>query len=335
MYGCVDRRTPQSGRGGLRPVSRREVLKYALSAPVLLSLATVAATVGGPRASAASMKLIDFTERLVPADQIKSAGYDGAVVYVSESRPGANFDFKPVTREYADALRAAGLQIVSNYQYGKPGWPDPSDFTRGYDGGVADAQTALRMHGAAGGGDSAPIFFSVDEDIDLNTWKSVAVEWFRGINSVLGVDRTGMYGHFRACAWAIQDGVIGPSTTAGHWWAWQTSAWSTVSASPGRCSIRLWSTPRRARVPSWAGYTSMWTTSLRPISGSGILVDDLGVRACTTGRDAAHRRTLVRLPRSYGFIRPPTATVASSDCARSDLSALTIGWLCLRWIVAA
>jgi hypothetical protein len=221
-----------SGRGGQRPVSRRDVLKYALSAPVLLSLATVAATVGGPRASAASMQLIDFTERLVQVDQIKSAGYDGALVYVSESRPGANFDFKPVTREYADALRAAGLQIVSCYQYGKPGWPDPSDFTRGYDGGVADAQTALRIHGAAGGGDSAPIFFSVDEDIDLDTWKSVAVEWLRGINSVLGVDRTGMYGHFRACAWAIQDGVIGPSTTAGHWWAWQTSAWSDGEREP-------------------------------------------------------------------------------------------------------
>ena len=172
-----------SGRGGQRPVSRREVLKYAFSAPILLSPATVAATVDGPKASAANNRLIDFTERLVPPDQIKSAGYDGAVVYVSESRPGANFDLKPVTREYADALRATGLQIVSNYQYGKPGWPDPSDFTRGYDGGVADAQTALRLHAAAGGGDSAPIFFSVDEDIDLNTWKSVAVEWFRGINS--------------------------------------------------------------------------------------------------------------------------------------------------------
>ena len=82
----------------------------------------------------------------------------------------------------------------------------PSDYTRGYDGGVADAQTALRLHAAAGGPDSAPIFFSVDEDIDLDTWNSVAVEWFRGINSVLGVDRTGIYGH--------SGRVRGPSETA-------------------------------------------------------------------------------------------------------------------------
>ncbi|MCG5432465.1 DUF1906 domain-containing protein [Mycobacterium sp. MYCO198283] len=172
------------------------------------------------------MRLIDFTHRLVPAAAISSAGYDGALVYVSELRPGADFDFKPVTREYADSLRAEGLQVVSCYQYGKPGWPTPSDYTRGFDGGVSDARTALRLHAAAGGPPSAPIFFSVDEDIDLDTWKTVAVQWFRGINSVLGTSRTGIYGHAGACGWAIENKVIGASTTPGHWWAWQTVAWS-------------------------------------------------------------------------------------------------------------
>ena len=178
------------------------------------------------------MRLVDFAERIVPPDQIKSAGFDGVVVYVAESRPGANFDFKPVSREYADAARAAGLHLVSNYQYGKPGWSAPSDFTRGYDGGVADAQTALQLHTAAGGPDSAPIFFSVDDDIDLNTWKGVAVEWFRGLNSVAGVNRTGIYGHSRACGWAIDGGVVGRSSSAGHWWAWQTRSWSHGEREP-------------------------------------------------------------------------------------------------------
>lgn len=219
------------GRGGLRSVSRRDVLKYAFS-PLLLNLGTVAATLDGQKAAAASTRLIDFAERRIPPEEIKSAGYDGVVNYVSESRPGANFEAKPITREYADALRAAGLQIVSNYQYGKPGWSTPSDFTRGYNGGVADAQTALRLHAAAGGGNSAPIFFSVDDDIDLNTWNGPAVDWFRGINSVLGVGRTGIYGHSKACAWAIRDGVIGNSTSAGHRWAWQTKSWSHGEREP-------------------------------------------------------------------------------------------------------
>jgi len=198
-----------------------------------LGLGTATATLAAQRASAAATRLIDFSERLVAPDQIKSAGFDGALVYVSELRRGATFDFKPVTREYADGLRAAGLQVVSCYQYGKPGWPDPSDYTRGYAGGVADAQTALRLHGAAGGGASAPIFFSVDEDIDLDTWNDVASQWLRGINSVLGVDRTGVYGSARTCGWAIRDAVVGRSSSAGHSWAWQTKAWSNGAREPG------------------------------------------------------------------------------------------------------
>ena len=211
--------------GGQQSLSRRDVLKYAV-APVLLSLCTLAAPIEFPKASAAGMRLIDFAECRIAPDEIKSAGYDGVVNYVSQSRPGANFEAKPITRDYADSLRAAGLHIVSNFQYGKPGWPDPSDFTRGFDGGVADAHTALQLHGAAGGTNSAPIFFSVDDDIDENTWNSLAVQWFRGINSGLGVDRTGIYGHSRACGWAVRDGVIGHSTSADYRWAWQTRSWS-------------------------------------------------------------------------------------------------------------
>jgi Domain of unknown function (DUF1906) len=214
-----------------RALSRRDVIKFALS-PVLVGLAPLATMLGGQQASAANIRLIDFAERRIPPDQIKSAGYAGVVNYVSESRPGANFEAKPITRDYADALRAAGLHIVSNFQYGKPGWPDPSDFTRGSDGGAADAQTALRLHAAAGGSNSAPIFFSVDDDIDQNTWNGVAVNWFRGINSALGVQRTGIYGHSQACGWAIRDGVIGHSTTAGYRWAWQTKTWSHGQREP-------------------------------------------------------------------------------------------------------
>jgi hypothetical protein len=213
-------------------VSRREFIKYG-SAAVAVSLGPAAAMLDGRTASADTIRLIDFAERRIAPDQIKSAGYAGVVNYVSESRPGANFEAKPLTREYADALRAAGLHIVSNFQYGKPGWPNaPSDYTRGLDGGVADAHTALGIHSAAGGSNSAPIFFSVDDDINLDTWKSLAVNWFRGLNSVLGVERTGIYGHSQACAWAISDGVIGHSSSAGHRWAWQTKSWSHGQREP-------------------------------------------------------------------------------------------------------
>ncbi|MEB3034389.1 DUF1906 domain-containing protein [[Mycobacterium] nativiensis] len=217
-----------------RSVSRRDFLKYtALLTPVLAVPGALGVMAGAPRAGAEGLRLVDFADRLVSPEQLKAAGFHGALVYVSELRPGATFDFKPATRDYTDRLRAAGLQVVSCYQFGKPGWvSSPSDFTRGYDGGVADARTALRLHTTAGGPQTAPIFFSVDEDIDSKAWKSLAVQWFRGINSVLGVARTGIYGGARQLAWAVADDVIGHSTSPGHRWAWQTRAWSGGDREP-------------------------------------------------------------------------------------------------------
>lgn len=217
---------------GSRPVSRRDVFRYAAAMSALTGLYAAAASTAGPATAAAAPKLIDFAARQIPAEHIKAAGYSGVVNYVSMSRPGASFGAKPITRPYADQLTAAGLVIVSNYQYGKPGGSAPSDFTRGFDGGVADARTAWKLHTAAGGGQSAPIFFTIDEDISHDTWNNVAVKWFRGINSVLGVQRTGVYGGIDVCQWAAADGVIGNSRTPGRRWAWQTRAWSGNKIDP-------------------------------------------------------------------------------------------------------
>ena len=77
------------------------------------------------------------------------------------------------TRCARRAFRSSATSSTAN-----PGGPTRRTTPAGYDGGVADAQTALRLHAAAGGTGSAPIFFSVDDDIDLNTWNSVAVNGF-------------------------------------------------------------------------------------------------------------------------------------------------------------
>src|ERR1044072_3906042 len=117
-----------------------------------------------PPAAAAGSTLLDYAMGQIPAQDIRAAGHAGVINYVSTSRPGSSFGAKPITLPYAKSLTAAGLVIVSNYQYGKPGGTAPSDFTRGYPGGGADARTAWQLHTAAGGGRSAPIFFSVDDD---------------------------------------------------------------------------------------------------------------------------------------------------------------------------
>ncbi len=213
-------------------LTRRDALKFALTAAVPAIAGP--GLLGTPQASAAGLRLIDFATRQVSPAQIKAAGYDGALVYVSELRPGATFDFKPATREFTDGMQALGLRVVSIYQYGKPGWVNsPSDFTRGFDGGVADAQTALALHAAAGGPPTAPIFFSVDEPLDYQRWTGQARKWFEGLNSVMGVARTGIYGGVNELGWAIADGVVGASSTPGYRWAWQTKAWSGGKRAPG------------------------------------------------------------------------------------------------------
>ncbi|OBF97607.1 twin-arginine translocation pathway [Mycobacterium sp. 852014-52450_SCH5900713] len=214
----------------LRTVSRRDALRYA-TALAGLGAATVACRMP-TAAAAAPPQLIDFAARQIPAQEIRAAGYSGVVNYVSESRPGTSFGAKPITRPYADSLKAASLVIVSNYQYGKPGGSTPSDFTRGYAGGIADARTAWQLHTAAGGSQGAPIFFTIDEDINRDTWNRTALQWFRGINSVLGVQRTGIYGGVRTCQWAAADGVVGSSSTPGRRWVWQTRAWSGNQVHP-------------------------------------------------------------------------------------------------------
>ena len=211
---------------GPRPVSRRDAIRYATAVSAVAGLGAAVAHIGVPEAAAAAPMLIDYAMRQIPAADIRAAGYAGVINYVSLSRPGSNFGAKPITRPYAESLTAAGLVIVSNYQYGKPGGTAPSDFTRGYAGGVADAKAGWQLHTAAGGGQSAPIFFSVDDDISRETWNTLALPWFRGINSVLGVQRTGVYGGIDVCQWAAADGVIGNSGTPGRRWAWQTRAWS-------------------------------------------------------------------------------------------------------------
>lgn len=227
------RRPPEiPGLRQSRPVSRRDALRYATAVSALAGLGAAAAGADPPTAAAAAPTLIDFAMRQIPARDIRAAGHSGVINYVSLSRPGSSFGAKPITRPYAEALTAAGLVIVSNYQYGKPGGTAPSDFTRGFAGGVNDARTAWHLHTAAGGGQSAPVFFSVDDDIDRNTWNAVALPWFRGINSVLGVQRTGVYGGINVCQWAGADGVIGNSRTPGRRWAWQTRSWSRGQVDP-------------------------------------------------------------------------------------------------------
>ncbi|WP_245649477.1 glycoside hydrolase domain-containing protein [Nocardia shimofusensis] len=225
---------------------------------------------------------VDFAARLIDPAAIKAAGHSAVLVYVAPSRPGANFGAKPVTREYTDRLRAAGLDVVSIWQFGKPGDArSPSDWTTGFDGGRRMGLQALQIHEAAGGPEHCPIFFAVDEDISLHQWNTGAVHFFRGVNEAIGRERTGVYGSSRVCAWAIEDDVVGRSTSAGKRWAWQTRAWSD----------------NRLDTPEAVLYQRVIDTPGNPgplIDGSSVDIDD--ILAADYGQWSIDRRTPVVTP---------------------------------------
>src|ERR1039457_6880664 len=129
-----------------------------------------------------------------------------------------------------DALADQGIDPAQTFAHAHPGPHRP--LQRQAAAGRMPGLKLLREHGQPLVGQRAPIFFTVDDDINRDTWNTVALQWFRGINSVLGVQRTGVYGGINVCQWAATDGVIGNSRTPGHRWAWQPRSWSRGQIAP-------------------------------------------------------------------------------------------------------
>jgi len=159
--------------------------------------------------------LLDFSAAFVSPQAMRDGFFDGAILYMSDRRPGAEWmRAKPATREYCDSLRSAGLEVVSNYQFGKG---DTADWRGGYDAGVHHARIASGYHLACGGPADRPIYAPIDDNPTLDEWNSMAAPFLRGWASVVGIERTGVYCNARCIDWAIEDGVAR--------WFWQHN-WS-------------------------------------------------------------------------------------------------------------
>lgn len=117
---------------------------------------------------------------------------------------------KVLTKAEADKLQAAGLSVVSNWEF------RTDDQMRGRDGGRYDAREADRIHKACGGPDGAVIYFSTDFDASTSQL-ATCYEYLRGCADVLGWDRVGVYGGYKTIAFMHAKGVK---------WLWQTYAWS-------------------------------------------------------------------------------------------------------------
>ena len=173
--------------------------------------------------------IIDHAGRPPGAAAVKAAGHIGAIRYVSGDRTGGGLPGKPISRAEVDDYAAHGLDLAFVHQWGKDSAAAPPDVMRGREGGLIDARASQAKLAEIGRPDH-PVFFAVDFDITLAQWNDTAVHYFRAAAEVLGVERCGIYGHSRVCAWAAEDRVIGRS--GDRWLAWQTRSWSAGVLSP-------------------------------------------------------------------------------------------------------
>jgi len=147
---------------------------------------------------------LDFSAAFPSATAVRAAGHEAVIGYFSDSRPGANFGAKPMTRAAADAYRAGGVDLVTNYQYGKG---DTSDWRGGFPAGVDHGKRCLDRHFAAGGPPFRPLYAPCDSSPSLAEYNTMVAPFLRGWASVVGLAWTGLYGNSLVHAWAQQDGL--------------------------------------------------------------------------------------------------------------------------------
>ncbi|MEV6963782.1 DUF1906 domain-containing protein, partial [Hamadaea sp. NPDC051192] len=186
----------------MKRLSRRNLLGVAAAAAVGTATGV---SLAGP-AHAATRQGIDYSWGRPDPSAIVAAGYSFVCRYVSWSTTGKN-----LTRAEADALRDAGLGIVTNWEY------SANEALNGYSAGVENATEAYRQAIACGMPSNRPIYFSVDFDA-TEAQQSAINSYFDGVASVLGRSRVGAYGGYYVIKRLFDAGKIT--------WGWQTYAWS-------------------------------------------------------------------------------------------------------------
>ncbi len=146
---------------------------------------------------------IDYAWGRPSVSALKSAGVEFVCRYLSGGGS------KDLSRAEADVLSAAGISIIVVFE------TTAAEAESGHGAGQADARAALAEADACGMPAGRPIYFAVDEDTVVGPHIS---GYFQGVNSVLGVARTGCYGDETVLQALFNQGLIS--------WGWQTYAWS-------------------------------------------------------------------------------------------------------------
>ncbi|QPK79766.1 DUF1906 domain-containing protein [Corynebacterium lizhenjunii] len=193
--------------GGL---SRRSFLTAtALGAATLATSATLApkahAYTGAPGPVLGTV--IDYSAGVPSAAAIKAAGHLGAVRYVSQRRPDAQWmKGKPVTLAETRAQAAAGLATASVYQFGRA---STADWLQGAAGAATHAPQAIALHKAAGGPTGRPIYIAIDDNPTRAQYDSLIRPYLLAFSAALRAAgySTGIYGNYNVIEWASREGI--------------------------------------------------------------------------------------------------------------------------------
>ncbi|MGZ3443216.1 MAG: glycoside hydrolase domain-containing protein, partial [Polyangia bacterium] len=165
-------------------------------------------------------KGVDYSFARPSPSGLHNEGYTFAARYFSYDNSGTHG--KILFAGEANALIAAGVDVVSNWEYGA------TDALGGYNSGVNDAKAAAAQAAAAGAPADRPIYFSVDFDATPADQTPINA-YMDGVASVIGRARTGAYGGYYVIKRAFDAGKIT--------WGWQTYAWSGGQWDP-RAQLR-------------------------------------------------------------------------------------------------
>ena len=189
--------------------SRRTFLK---SAAIATAAGAASSTLLSPAAAAQTPgrvigTVIDYSAGVPSASSVKAAGHMGAVRYVSERRPGANWMLgKPVTLAETRDFAAQGLYTASVYQFGRA---ETADWLGGAASAAKHAPDAIRLHRAAGGPTGKPIYVAIDDNPHKDHYTHQIRPYLRAFQAALTVAgyQMGVYGNYNVIQWCVEDGI--------------------------------------------------------------------------------------------------------------------------------
>ncbi|HYM55795.1 MAG TPA: glycoside hydrolase domain-containing protein, partial [Solirubrobacteraceae bacterium] len=163
---------------------------------------------------------LDYSTGGMAPSAVRGVGADFVCRYVST--PG---NPKNIGSGEAVEMSRAGIDIVLVFE------TTAERALAGRGAGAADARSAERQATGVGMPAGRPIYFAVDFDATPQQQAPID-EYFRGVASALGLDRTGAYGGYWVVKRLFDAGLIR--------WGWQTYAWSGGNWDP-RAQLRQFS----------------------------------------------------------------------------------------------